>query len=130
MANHLLTGARAIAIALLLSLAPLLMPTQGAHAEILPIPMNVQYDVTSVTSASAEETAVSPADDALQDSIIAVLENSNGDAERSSDESVPLVASPRSTPVDSIALFSEPDGRPHWGATPCWRPPTHLPIGA
>ncbi len=129
-ATHLLTGARAIAVALLLSLAPLLVSTQGTHAEILPIPMNVQYDVTSVTSASAEETAVASADDVSQDGVIAVLENSKGDAEQSSDESVPLVADPRSLTVEAFTLFSEPDGRPHWGAMPCWRPPTHFSIGA
>lgn len=126
-ATHLRTGARAIAVALLLSLVPLLMSAQGIHAEILPIPMNVQYDVTS---AKAEESAVATADDALQDSIIAVLENTKGDAEQSSDASVPLSASSCSTSIDSVALFSEPDGRPRWGATPCWRPPTHLSIGA
>lgn len=129
-ATHPLTGARAIAIALLLSLVPLLMSARSAHTEILPIPTNVQYDVTSVTSANAEESAVTMVDDAVRDSIVAVLESSDGDAERSRDEAVPLVASPRSTPAESIALFSEHDARAHWAATPCWRPPTHLSTGA
>lgn len=106
------------------------MSAQGIHAEILPIPMNVQYDVTSVTSAKVEESAVATADDALQDSIIAVLENNNGNAEQSSDASVPLLASSCSTSIESVALFSEPDGHPRWGTTPCWRPPTHPSIGA
>ena len=126
-ATHLLIGAKAIAIALLLSLVPLLMPTQSAHAEILPIPMNVQYDVTSV---HAEDSAVAKVDDTLQDSSIIILEISNGDPEQIGDEVVPLVASLRPIFADSVVLFFEHGGRPHGGTTPCWRPPTHLSFAA
>ncbi len=122
-ATHLLIGAKAIAIALLLSLVPLLMPAQGAHAEILPIPMNVQYDVTS---AHAEDSAVAKVDDTLQDSSSIILEISNGDPEQIGDEAVPLVASPRLIFADSVVLFFEHGDCPHGGTTPCWRPPTHL----
>ncbi|RIW04755.1 hypothetical protein D2T81_09530 [Azospirillum brasilense] len=126
-ATHLLIGARAIAIALLLSLVPLLMPAQSAHAEMLPIPMNVQYDVTS---AHAKDSAAARVDDTLQDNIIIVLETSNGDPEQIGDEIAPLVASPRPIFADSIVLFFEHGGHPHGDATPCWRPPTLLSFAA
>ncbi|MBY3757490.1 hypothetical protein [Azospirillum formosense] len=127
MATHLLIGARAIAIALLLSLVPLPMSAQGAHAETLPIPANMPYDVTS---AKAEDLAVARGDDLLQDSIITVLEASNGEAEQIGDEVIPLVASLRPISANSVVLFFEHGGRPHRAAMSCWRPPTHLSFGA
>lgn len=122
-ATHLLMGARAIATALLLSLAPLLMPAPGAHAEMPPIPMNAQHDGAS---APAEDSASATVDDILPDSIIAVLETSNGEPEQIGDEFAPLAASPRPIFANSVVLVFEHGDRPHGDATPCWRPPTHL----
>ena len=136
-ASKLSTGAMAVAAAMVLVFALVLIPMQGALAEILPIPMDVRFDVSSVSSvasADAEEPVV--ADAAFQETIIAVLENSHGDGDgdgdedKGGDEIVSLVGLARFTAVESLVLFPAPYRIPHWGVPPRERPPEHNLTGA
>ncbi|MBP2316897.1 hypothetical protein [Azospirillum soli] len=130
-ASNLLTGAMAVATALVLVLALTLIPIQGARAEILPIPMDVQFNVSSVSSvASADAEDLVAADAAFQEAVIVVLENSHGDVDEGGDKTVSLSALTRLTVAESRVQFPESDRGPHWCAPPRWRPPTHLLTGA
>lgn len=121
----------AVATAMVLAFALVLIPIQGALAEILPIPMDVQFDVSSVSSvASADAEEPVATDAAFQETIIAVLENSQDDGDEGGDETVSLVGLARFTTVESLALFPEPDRVSHWGAPPRGRPPEHILTGA